>query len=186
MVSGLLVACRGFGRGALLRVLPGRFLLIKKPIDLSTNRPFSGPSCSTGLAAGGGPHTMLNCVFCRVSGFPHGVEGQFGLQGGVGVSRRVWGATYSRRWERANSMKLSQCRGGPPGDAARGGRAAWKSVKKRPRKRTPTKSGRYSEGHPRKGPKSGSSQGAKPPPPPPQAPPPERARGGRRELYHTT
>ena len=106
---------------------------------------------------------MLNCVFCRVSGFPHGVEGQFGLQGGVGVSRRVWGATYSRRWERANSMKLSQCRGGPPGDAARGGRAAWKSVKKRPRKRTPTKSGRYSEGHPRKGPKSGSSQGAKPP-----------------------
>ena len=115
---------------------------------------------------------MLNCVFCRVSGFPHGVEGQFGLQGGVGVSRRVWGATYSRRWERANSMKLSQCRGGPPGDAARGGRAAWKSVKKRPRKRTPTKSGRYSEGHPRKGPFGGRPKGPSPPPRPPRPPPP--------------
>ena len=47
--------------------------------------------------------------------------------------------------------------------------------KKAPKK-DPTKSGRYSEGHPRKGPKSGLSQGAKRPPPPPQAPPPREGK----------
>ena len=36
------------------------------------------------LAAGGGPHNMLICVFCRWFGFHHGVEGRLFCRG-------VWG-----------------------------------------------------------------------------------------------
>ena len=79
-LPGLLVACRTFGEGG-----PPGFAWLISP-DQKVHR-FIYESAFFGalvyylpvLAAGGGPHTMLISVFCRVFGFPHGVEGQFGL-----------------------------------------------------------------------------------------------------------
>ena len=58
----------------------------------------------------------------------------------------------------------------------RGGRSGWNPVHNPPRKRTPNESGGYSEGYPRKGRISRSSQGPRAPHPPRPPPPREDKR----------